>query len=66
MVLDNTAPSPHERAVGERVSLSQPSLLYYMENEGGMVLGLLSIAVSTAFAIATGLIVLHFIPNTPL
>ena len=37
-----------------------------MENEGGMVLGLLSIAISSVFAIAVGLVVLHFIPNTPL
>jgi len=37
-----------------------------MENEGGMVLGLLSIAVSSVFAVAVGLIILHFIPNTPI
>ena len=33
-----------------------------MENEGGMVLGLLSIAVSSVFAVTVGLLILHFIP----
>ena len=67
MVLDNTSPFHHEasRRRAESIYLL-PSLLYCMENEGGMVLGLLSIAISSVFAIAVGLVVLHFIPNTPL
>ena len=67
MVLDSTASPITKRAVGERSLIYLlPSLLYSMENEGGMVLGLLSIAISSVFAIAVGLVVLHFIPNTPL
>ena len=67
MVLDNTSQSHHERARSASESIYLlPSLLYCMENEGGMVLGLLSIAISSVFAIAVGLVVLHFIPNTPL
>ncbi len=35
------------------------------EEGGGMVPGLAAIAISVVFASGIGLIVLHFIPNTP-
>ncbi len=35
------------------------------EEGGGMVPGLLAIAISVVFAVCVGLIVLHFLPNTP-
>ena len=35
------------------------------ETEGGMVQGLAAIAVSVVFAAVIGLLILHFIPNTP-
>ena len=67
MVLDHTSQSPtSEHEVRASLIYPLPSLLYCMENEGGMVLGLLSIAVSSVFAVAVGLIILHFIPNTPI
>ncbi len=35
------------------------------ETEGGMVQGLLAIAISVVFAAGVGLLILHFIPSTP-
>ncbi len=35
------------------------------ETEGGMVQGLLAIAVSVVFAALTGILILHFIPGNP-
>ena len=38
---------------------------YMAFNEGGMVSGLLIIAVSIVFAAGFGFLVLHFVPGTP-
>tara|TARA_B100000131_G_C17759488_1_gene468593 strand:+ start:356 stop:478 length:123 start_codon:yes stop_codon:yes gene_type:complete len=35
------------------------------ETEGGMVQGLLAIAISVVFAGGVGLLILHFLPSTP-
>ncbi len=35
------------------------------EEGGGMVSGLVSIAISVVFAAGIGLIILHFLPSTP-
>ena len=35
------------------------------EEGGGMVPGLIAIAISVVFAAGTGFLVLHFLPNTP-
>ncbi len=35
------------------------------EESGGMVPGLVAIAISVVFAAGVGLLVLHFVPNTP-
>jgi len=35
------------------------------EESGGMVPGLLAIAISVVFAAGIGLIILHFLPSTP-
>ena len=35
------------------------------ETEGGMVQGLLAIAISVIFAAIIGLVILHFVPGTP-